>query len=178
MAGEVQAAVQPFYVKVVVGLIIILMGLIVGQLTGRFVRKVLLELHLDRVVHRLTRLRLNLASSAAALARYGIYMVFFVWALERMGLGAPILNILAGAAILLVVVACLLAIKDFVPNALAGFYAGWKGIVKKGDVITIGNVSGRITDVELLETRLETEKGDMIVVPNRNLLREVIVKVR
>jgi len=166
----------PFYVKFVVAAIIVIVGLILGQLLGKLVKKLLSEISLDKLIRSATGLRLKLESLIASIVKFATYFVFMVWALERIGLGAIILNIVAGGAVLLVILAFLLSIKDFIPNAVAGLFIQMKGIVKRDDQIKCQGVEGKVIEVDLVETKIETASGDTIYIPNSNLMKNMVVK--
>jgi len=113
---------------------------------------------------------------AASFVKYFIYFVFTVWALDRIGLGSIVLNIIAGGAVILIILAFLLSIKDFIPNAIAGLFMQFKGIVRKGDEIRCNDVEGKVVEVELVETRIQAKNGDIIFIPNSNLIKNTVVK--
>jgi len=167
---------QPIYAKIVIAAIIVIFGLITGQLLGKLVKKVLSELRIDKLTRNVTGLRLKLESMAASFVKYFIYFVFTVWALDRIGLGSIVLNIIAGGAVILIILAFLLSIKDFIPNAIAGLFMQFKGIVRKGDEIRCNDVEGKVVEVELVETRIQAKNGDIIFIPNSNLIKNTVVK--
>ena len=65
----------------------------------------------------------------AILFSYFIYFIAIIMALNQVGLTSAILNMLSGAVILLILISMILAIKDFVPNMVAGIFIFQKGII-------------------------------------------------
>jgi small-conductance mechanosensitive channel len=168
---------KPFYSQIIVALILLFFGLILGKLLGSLVKKILSELRLDRLVKNLTGINLQVESFISSIVKYFTYFVFAVWALEKIGLGSIVLNLLAGGVILIVIVSFLLGIKDFIPNAVAGIFLHVKGIVREDDWIKTDNIEGRIVKVELVDTQLETKNRDMIFVPNSVLAKSRIIRM-
>ena len=98
-------------------------------------------------------------------------------ALNSLGLTTFVLNMVFAAIILMVVISFLLAIKDFVPNLIAGFSLKRKNYLKEGDKIKIKNLEGKILKINLLETKIETTKKDLIIIPNSIFSKnEIILK--
>jgi len=171
------SALRPFYLRIVVALIILVVGLICGQLAGRLVRKILGEVQLDKLIRRVTGLRVKVESIVGSAVKYFLYFVFILWALDTVGLGSLVLNILAGGVVVIIIIAMLLGVKDFIPNAAAGVYLQYKGTVQKNDTVKCGNVQGKVIEMDLVETRIETSQGDIIYMPNSNLLKNSVVKL-
>lgn len=176
MLQDLFQLLEPFYLKIVVSAIILFVGLISGQLLSRLIKKLLTEVQLDKMLNLATGISIKLESSIASITKYLIYFVFLLWALENLGLGSIILNILAAGVVVLIIIGLLLAIKDFVPNAVAGIFILFKKIVEKDDEVKIGTITGKVVEVELIETIIKTKSGDTIYVPNSNLIKENIVK--
>jgi len=167
---------QPIYIKIVVAAIIVIFGLIFGQLLGKLVKKILSEIRLDRFMRKVTGLSIKLESLIAILVKYSIIFIFIIWALDRIGLGYIVLNILAGGAVIIIIMAFVLSIKDFIPNAIAGAFVQIKRIVREGDQIKCNNVEGTVQTVDLVETKIKATNGDIIFIPNSNLVKNTVVK--
>ncbi len=169
---------QPFYSQIIVALILIFFGLILGKLLGSLVKRILTEIRLDRLVKSLTGISLQVESFISSLVKYFTYFVFVIWALEKLGLGSIVLNLLAGGVILIVIVSFILGIKDFIPNAVAGIFLHVKGILREDDWIKTDDIEGRVVKVELVDTQLETRSKDIIFIPNSVLAKGRIIKIK
>ena len=77
-----------------------------------------------------------------------------------------------------VVISILLAIKDFIPNVIAGLVIHLSDHIRVGDKVTVNDIEGKVMAVNALETRLETKRGDTIYVPNSILTKTVVKKKR
>jgi small-conductance mechanosensitive channel len=104
-----------------------------------------------------------------------IYFVAIIWALSELGLSTLVLSIILAAVIVMIIVAILLGIKDFVPNAFAGFAIYKKGVMQEGDYIKINSLSGRIKKITLTETEVETKRKELIIVPNMNFRKQAVL---
>lgn len=167
---------MPFYTRIIIAIIIMVLGLIVGKISGRLVSKILAEIELDRLIKATTGIKLRLQSFIGSFVSYFIYFIFTIWALEKIGLGSIILNILAGSILILVILALLLGLRDFMPNAVAGMFLHFKGIIKENDWVRFENVEGRVLQVDLVETKIETASNDILYVPNSIIVKNKIFK--
>src|SRR3989344_3758317 len=84
-----------------------------------------------------------------------------------------IIFILIGIAI---IVFTILAFKDWVPNIIAGLYIYKNNKVKIGDIIKVKGVKGKIIEMNLVETKIETNNNELIFIPNSNMVRYEVVK--
>jgi small-conductance mechanosensitive channel len=97
-------------------------------------------------------------------------------ALRYLGIATDVLNILSGVIILLIGIFIVLSVKDFIPNVISGFIIHQKSTIKKGDIIQIASVTGKVADMTLLDTKLQTKNGDTIIIPNSNFTKKEFIK--
>jgi small conductance mechanosensitive channel len=79
---------------------------------------------------------------------------------------------------ILIILSTFLGIKDFIPNAVAGFFIQHKKELKVGQKIKIKGMQGTITEITLLETKIETKTGDVIFIPNSVLSKTEVTYVK
>ncbi|MFT4343381.1 MAG: mechanosensitive ion channel domain-containing protein [Candidatus Woesearchaeota archaeon] len=156
--------------------VIVLVGFILGRVVFKFLKKVLKEAGLNKILKEITRIRIPLEEVISYFVMYFIYFIAIIMALRHIGIATDVLNIISIVIIVLVGVFVLLSIKDFVPNAISGIVLHQKRTIIPGDSIEVHGVAGKVVEVSLLETRLETKKGDIIIVPNANLTKNEIIK--
>lgn len=167
-----------FLGKLIVAVVIILIGFIIGKVAERIIQKVLHELEVDRLMER-TGIKFSLETVISNLAAYLIYLIAIIMALNQLGLTTIILYIVVGGIIVLIVVSTLLAIKDYIPNMIAGFFIFKKAKFKEGNKIKFNGTEGRVKKIGLVETEILTRNGNQIFVPNSILIKnKVIVKKR
>ncbi len=174
MLNYLNALFSGFLDKAVIALIIVLVGFIVGRLVGRLLWKVLHEIELDTILNK-AGFTMPLEHTISTLIAYLIYFIAIVMALNHLGLTAVALYIIVGGAVVLVIIATVLGIKDFIPNMIAGIFIYRKGLFKEGQTIIVKNVEGKVRRVSIVETELETKKGDLIYVPNSLLVKSTLM---
>ena len=160
-----------FFQRFVVAIVILLIGLIIGRTVGELLQRVLHEVELDKVVRK-AGISVSLESFLSSFATYFIYFITVIWALNEIGLTTTILNMISGAALVLIIISILLAIKDFLPNIIAGFHIYSKSLVRVGDKIKVEKLQGVVSKISLTETEIRTKKGDLIYIPNSSLIKK------
>ena len=178
--GTLRSLLESFsgiYTDFTVAVIYLLFGIAAGKLLGKISLRLLHELEVNRLVKDLTKRGLPLEEIVSSGLTYLVYLIFFVLALERLGLNPYLFNIIAMAIMAVLVVSVLLAIRDFIPNIIAGLAIHLTDRVREGDTIAVDGMDGKVVQVGVVETRLETKGGDTIYVPN-SLLTKNIVKRR
>lgn len=166
------------FTKLIVGIIILLIGFIIGKILGRFVHKLLHEIELNNILKK-AGIKISLEEIISKFITYFIYFISVIWALNEIGLTTTILNMISAAVLILIIISVLLAIKDFIPNLLAGFLIYQKSLIKEGNLIEVNQLKGKVKNISLLETEIETRKGDIIYIPNSLITKkEIIIKKR
>lgn len=164
------------FTKVIVAVVILLIGFVIARIVGKLVQKILHEIELNNILKK-AGVKLQLEDLLSNIATYLIYFFTIIWALNSMGLTTTILNMLSAAFLILIIISIILAIKDFFPNLISGFFIYRKGIIKVGDKIKVGNITGKVKRITLIETEIKTSSGDTIHIPNSTLTKkEVLVK--
>jgi small-conductance mechanosensitive channel len=113
-----------------------------------------------RLFRRLLFVLIILIGAALALSQFA--------EIKRLATG-----ILASTAVLGLVIG--FAARTMIANAVAGVVIAVTQPIRIGDQVTIGEHEGRVADVSLNFTSIDTGDGDMIIVPNEQLTTNVIV---
>jgi small-conductance mechanosensitive channel len=161
---------------VVSAVIILLIGLIIGKVLGRIAQRGLREVELNRILKK-AGINFGMEEFIGHAIAYLVYFITLVLALDQLGVTAFVLYIIVAVILIIVAVAFILSIKDFIPNFIAGIRLNYKKPYATGDTITVGSVSGKVKEIGLLETKLANKSGDVIHIPNSNIIRQEI-KVR
>jgi len=176
VSGYWDSIINYFFARFIVAVIIILIGFIIGRILGRLTHKFLKEIELNNILKK-ANINLKIEELISHFVTYFIYFVTVIWALNEMGLTTTILNMISAAALIIIIISILLAIKDFIPNAFAGFRIFRKERIKEGSKVVVDNIEGKVKKISLLETIIETKKGDKIHIPNATLFKkELIIK--
>ncbi|HKK22042.1 MAG TPA: mechanosensitive ion channel domain-containing protein, partial [Pseudohaliea sp.] len=71
-----------------------------------------------------------------------------------------------------------LSSATFIGNILAGIMLKAVGSARPGDFITVASLTGRITEMGLLHTEIQTEFRDLVTVPNSYMVTQPVKVVR
>ncbi|MBR9692249.1 mechanosensitive ion channel [Candidatus Woesearchaeota archaeon] len=165
-----------FFTKFIVAVIILLIGFVIARIVGKLVHKILHEIELNNILKK-AGVKFELENPISHLTTYIVYFFTIISALNSLGLTTKIFDMLALAFLALIIISILLAIKDFVPNLISGFFIYKRGLIKVGDKIKIDNISGKVKKITLIETEIETSAKDIIHIPNSTITKkEILVK--
>lgn len=114
----------------------------------------------------------QIADLMASIFKVIILCVGVFIALDFMGLKGTVTSLLAGAGI--VGLAIGFAFQDMTENLIAGIAMGIRKPFKAGDVIKTENVFGTVRSINLRNTLVENFYGQLILVPNKILFRNVL----
>jgi len=67
------------------------------------------------------------------------------------------------------------AAQDSLANTISGFMIFWDKPFLVGDWITVGEQYGKVADITLRTTRIRTPQNTYVVIPNKNIIDEVLV---
>lgn len=113
----------------------------------------------------------TLGKFAANAVRILVFGAMIVVAIGKLGISiAPFI-----AAVGAIFLTAGLAIQGSVANFAAGISLVISRPFKIGDTILINNIYGEVEEIKLAYTTLRTEDEELITVPNKNMIGEVIV---
>src|SRR5215216_251935 len=98
----------------------------------------------------------------------GAIALSYVHKLERLTTG-----ILASSAVLGLVIG--LAARQVLANPLAGILLAITQPIRIGDMVTIAEETGRVDDLSLSYTYIDTADGRLVIVPNEQVIASVVV---
>lgn len=162
-------------VKLIAAIAILLIGLIAARIISRIIKRILHELELNRILKEQAGVRLPIEEFISSLIKYLIYFIAVIWALAELGLQTVILYIILAIVLTILVSFIVLAFKDFIPNITAGFFIHQKNIIKKGDIIKIKDIEGKVKNISMVETTIKVN-GDTVYMPNSVLTKNEIIK--
>lgn len=166
------------YTQITAAAIALLFGILLGKLIGKLVLRFLHELEVNRLVKQLTRTSFPLEEFISSGLTYLTYFAFIILSLETLGLNPQVFNLIAAGIIAVVVISVLLAVKDIIPNVIAGIFIHLSNHIREGDSITVKDITGKVEQVGMVETKLETRAGDTIYVPNSLLTKSIVARKR
>ncbi|MBB1399898.1 mechanosensitive ion channel family protein [Pseudoalteromonas sp. SG44-8] len=114
----------------------------------------------------------QIADLMASIFKMIVLCVGLFVALDFIGLKGTVTSLLAGAGI--VGLAIGFAFQDMTENLIAGIAMGIRKPFKTGDVIKTDDVFGNVRSINLRNTLIENFYGQLILVPNKILFRNVL----
>lgn len=168
---------SPLFSRMIATIIIIVIGLIIGRIIGKIIYRVLHELEVNKAIRKTTKIKVSLEKFISNFIMYFIYFITLIMAMTQIGLTTTVLNIIIGAIAVVLIIALFFIIKDFFPNIIAGIFIQQKKYIKEGEFIEIDNKKGKVTNINLIETTIKTNKGDIVYIPNSFLLKKEITKL-
>lgn len=95
---------------------------------------------------------------------------YIAWAFLRLNLaGVEFSHLFATSAVLTAVVA--ISMQDTLGNLLGGLALQMDNSLEIGDWIKMGDVSGRVSDIQWRYTAIVTRNGERVVIPNSHLMK-------
>lgn len=140
--------------------------LVIGLYIAKFIRKISHKL-IDKVSRNVTLN--NLFSSVIYMIVIGI-VIFTV--LSILKLDKAVTSILAGAGILGLALA--FAFQDIAANFMSGIFISFRKPLKVGDVVKLKDFMGKIKEINLRDTVMETFQGETVIIPNKEVFQNAI----
>lgn len=159
-------------------LVILFIGGIIGKVTEKMIRRILHELELNLLLRKIIGAKVLLEEAISLGIKWLVYIMTVIIALKQLGIEIIVLNILFAGIVLFCTIGLLLGLRDFIPNAVGGLLLYKKKTIKQGDIIRINDIEGKIKEMTLVQTILETKNREMIYVPNAYLVKEYFWKKR
>jgi small-conductance mechanosensitive channel len=113
-----------------------------------------------RLIRRLLFLLIILIGVALALSQFA--------SIKRFATG-----VLASTAVLGIIIG--FAARQVIANLVAGVVVAFTQPIRIGDLVSIGEVHGRVTDISLTYTSVDPGDGSLIVVPNEKVTTDPVV---
>lgn len=160
----------------IAAIVVLLISFLVARFLGNLTSKVLRELNTNKILKESFGVRAPVEQIISKGVYYIVLFIGVILALNQLGLSTIILYIILIIIGIILVSFIVLALKDFVPNVFASIWIHQKKIIEVGDNIEFKDVSGKVIEINLTETRIESKDKEIVLLPNSLLLREKIKK--
>ena len=170
MVQEVVETAQSYVYLVAISLVILIVGFALGVIAKKLLRKILKEVELNKLMLKLGIMQ-NIEMGIATTVSYLIYLVTIVLFLDYLGIKSIVIYLIVGALLILFILTLAIGLKDIVPNFMGYLLLQKKGLIKEGKIVDVKGISGKVEKIGVLETEIETEKGDILYVPNSLFLK-------
>ncbi len=165
---------ESLLVRLIAALVILLVGYILGKFLGKLVKRILGELETNRILKEQAGVKVLVEEFFSKVTSYIVYFVAVIMALSQLGLSTFVLHSILVVILIIIVAFIILAVKDFIPNVMAGFFIHQKRMMNEGEKIKVDSVEGEIVHVGLVETKIKNKKGETVYVPNSILTKHIV----
>ena len=171
MALASLSSIETYLTTIVISLVILLAGFALGFLARKFLRRILQEVELNRIL-RSVDINTDLEQWLSLLVSLLIYLTTMVIFLNYWDIKSLVLYLFLGAILLLIILTVLVGLKDVIPNLIGWLYLQKNNRIKEGRNVEINDISGTVERVGYLETEIRTGQGDVLYVPNSLFLKK------
>lgn len=142
--------------------VIMVFGIMISKFIRKYIRKIF-----KKVFHN--EALINLFTSLVYVFLLGVTL--FV-ALSVLQLDKAVTSILAGAGIIGLALA--FAFQDIAANVMSGIVISIRRPLRIGDIVKVKDHMGVIVEINLRDSVIKTFQGQMVIIPNKDLLQNPI----
>jgi small-conductance mechanosensitive channel len=147
---------------VLVGLVVLILFLIGSRLVARVAADQLRKRHLP-------------TGSVVVVRRVVTVVLIVIGVLAAVGFAIQSANVTL-LGILLATVVAAFGVQDLLKDYVSGYYVLLERHIRPGDRISLdGAGEGQVLDIKLRVTLLQTESGDLVVVPNSEMFNKAVL---
>lgn len=139
---------------------------VIGLYVARFVKRVAIKL-IAKISHN--NILNNLFGSIVNIVFIGV-VLFTV--LRILHLDTAVTSILAGAGIIGLALA--FAFQDIASNFISGVFITFRRPLHIGDIVKIKDYMGKVEEINLRDTTIQTFQGQMVIIPNKDVFQNPI----
>ena len=140
--------------------------LVLGIFIAKFIKKLAVKI-VSKISPNITLQ--NLFGSIIHFTTLGV-VLFTV--LTILNLDKAVTSILAGAGILGLALA--FAFQDIASNFMSGIFLSFRKPLKVGDIVEIKGYMGRVLEINLRDTVMQTFQGKTVIIPNKEVFQNPI----
>ena len=153
-------------VKLLPNIILAAVMLVLGLYIAKYIRKITAKLF-SKISNNLT-----LNNLFSTVIYFSVIGVILFTVLSILQLDKAVTSILAGAGILGLGLA--FAFQDIAANFISGIFISFRKPIRVGDIVEIGDYMGKIQEVNLRDTVIETFRGQIVIIPNKEVFQNPI----
>jgi small-conductance mechanosensitive channel len=127
---------------------------------------------IERILSK-TSFELGFRYSLGTILSYVIVVLGLLIILDTAGINTTSITVVAGALGL----GLSLSLQTIIANCFAGLFILLERRIKVGDIIQIGDLVGRVTDVSLRASSLITNENTMVIVPNSDFISSRVINL-
>jgi small-conductance mechanosensitive channel len=170
----IQGILQASISSIAIAAIVLFTGLVAGKLIGMWIHNLLRHMRLNQTFSKAFDLNYNLETIISTIVSFIIYTLTFLITLSILGLNNLFFSIIGALVIIILLLSAIFALRDLIPNFVMGVEIQRKGFFKEGDIIVIDGKNAKVVEAGLLETVLEVEEHERMIIPNSGILKKEI----
>ena len=151
------------FIKLLPNILIAVVLLVIGFYIAKFIRRLAKKL-IGKISHNPTIVNLF---STIIYVTFLLIIIFMV--LTILNLDKAVTTILAGAGILGLALA--FAFQDIATNFMSGVFISFRKPIKVGDIVEISGFMGKVAEVNLRDTVVNTFTGPIVIIPNKDVFQ-------
>lgn len=140
--------------------------LVIGLFIAKFFRKIASKI-IAKISHNIT-----LNNLFSTIIYFTVIGVILFTVLSILKLDKAVTSILAGAGILGLALA--FAFQDIATNFMSGIFISFRKPLRVGDIVEIKGYMGRVLEINLRDTVMETFQGKTVIIPNKDVFQNPI----
>lgn len=146
--------------SLIVSIIIIFVAIKLAKYIGRLLNSTLADRNVDSGVR----------DSLEKFVRYSVIIIGILFSMDNLGIS--INSLAAVGAVLMVGIG--FGLQNIAQNFISGLILLIERPIKVGDIVKVGNTSGRILDIRVRSTVIQTRDNATIIVPNSKFVSEEV----
>ena len=148
--------------NLILAAIVLVLGLFIAKGARNLSKKLI-----SKISHHTTLN--NLFASVIYITFVGISLFIVLSILQ---LDKAVTSILAGAGIIGLALA--FAFQDIAANFISGIFISFRRPISIGNIVKIGEYMGKVIEINLRDTIIQTFQGQMVIIPNKNIFQNPI----
>jgi len=129
---------------------------------------------IERGVHKTLKSKTIDSGVKGSIERFSRYLIITLGAFVALDtIGISLSSLAALGAVLMVGIG--FGLQNIAQNFVSGIIILLERPIKKGDIVDVGGVSGRVLDIRVRSTVIETRDDVAIIVPNSQFIAEQVV---
>ena len=163
-------------IKIIISISILLIGVVIGRFLSKLTYRILVYISLNKLLKDSIKLKLPIEEIISYIIKYVIYFLSLVIALNQVGIGDFAQQLILVLILIMIASIIFFALKDFVPNFVAGIIIHRKSSIKINDNIKILGVEGLVSEIDLLYTKVITKDKEIFIIPNSLMTKNIVSK--
>lgn len=153
-------------IKLLPNILLAAVVLVLGFFAAKYIRKLA-----RKIVAKISR-NLTLNNLFSSIVYFTVIGIVLFTVLTILQLDKAVTSILAGAGILGLGLA--FAFQDIAANFMSGIFISFRKPLHVGDIVEVKGYMGKVLEVNLRDTVIETFQGQCVIIPNKEVFQNPI----